>query len=82
MATGALQALRRLGRRVPDDVAVIGFDDVPSAQLTDPQLSTIRQPFDAMGVRMVRELMAQITDPGRDPAHVILDTELVLRSSA
>jgi DNA-binding LacI/PurR family transcriptional regulator len=82
MATGALQALRRLGRRVPDDVAVIGFDDVPSAQLTDPQLSTIRQPFDAMGVRMVRELMAQITDPGRDPAHVILETELVLRSSA
>jgi len=82
MATGALHALRRLGRRVPDDVAVIGFDDVPSAQLTDPRLSTIRQPFDAMGVRMVGELMAQITDPGRDPAHVILKTELVLRSSA
>jgi len=82
MATGALHALRRLGRRVPDDVAVIGFDDVPSAQLTDPRLSTIRQPFDAMGVRMVGELIAQITDPGRDPAHVILKTELVLRSSA
>jgi DNA-binding LacI/PurR family transcriptional regulator len=82
MATGALHALRRLGRKVPDDVAVIGFDDVPSAQLTDPRLSTIRQPFDAMGVRMVGELMAQITDPGRDPAHVILETELVLRSSA
>jgi len=82
MATGALHALRRLGRRVPDDVAVIGFDDVPSAQQTEPRLSTIRQPFDAMGIRMVGELMAQITDPDRDPAQVILNTELVLRGSA
>jgi DNA-binding LacI/PurR family transcriptional regulator len=82
MAAGALHALRRLGRRVPDDVAVIGFDDAPSAQQTDPRLSTIRQPVDAMGVRLVRELMAQIADPDRDPAQVILDTELVLRSSA
>ena len=82
MAAGALHALRRLGRRVPDDVAVIGFDDAPSAQQTDPQLSTIRQPVDAMAVRLVRELMAQIANPTRDPAQVILDTELVLRSSA
>jgi DNA-binding LacI/PurR family transcriptional regulator len=82
MAAGALHALRRLGRRVPDDVAVIGFDDAPSAQQTDPRLSTIRQPVDAMAVRLVRELMAQIADPDRDPAQVILDTELVLRASA
>jgi DNA-binding LacI/PurR family transcriptional regulator len=82
MAAGALHALRRLGRRVPDDVAVIGFDDAPSAQQTDPRLSTIRQPVDAMGVRLVRELMAQIANPSRDPAQVVLDTELVLRSSA
>jgi DNA-binding LacI/PurR family transcriptional regulator len=82
MAAGALHALRQLGRRVPDDVAVIGFDDAPSAQQTDPRLSTIRQPVEAMAVRLVRELMAQIADPNRDPAQVILDTELVLRSSA
>jgi DNA-binding LacI/PurR family transcriptional regulator len=82
MAAGALQALRRLGRRVPDDVAVIGFYDAPSAQRTDPQLSTIRQPVDAMAVRLVRELMAQIANPNRDPAQVVLKTELVLRSSA
>jgi len=82
MAAGALHALRRLGRRVPDDVAVIGFDDAPSAQQTDPRLSTIRQPVDAMAARLVRELMAQIADPDRDPAQVILDTELVLRASA
>jgi DNA-binding LacI/PurR family transcriptional regulator len=82
MAVGALQALHRLGRRVPDDVAVIGFDDAPSAKRTEPRLSTVRQPVGAMGVWLVRELMARMADPGRDPAQVILDTELVLRSSA
>jgi DNA-binding LacI/PurR family transcriptional regulator len=82
MAAGALHALHRLGRRVPDDVAVIGFDDSPSAQQTDPRLSTVRQPVDAMGARMVSELLAQIATPGRPPSHVILDTELILRGSA
>src|SRR6202035_875281 len=81
MAVGALRALRRLGRRVPDDVAVIGFDDSVLAQLTDPRLSTVRQPVDAMAQRMIQELLARIADPGRDPAHSILETQLVLRDS-
>ncbi|MGH3169787.1 MAG: substrate-binding domain-containing protein, partial [Trebonia sp.] len=82
MAAGALHTLRRLGRRVPDDVAIIGFDDLPSAQQTDPRLSTIRQPVDAMGTRLVTELLARIADPERDPSHVVLDTQLILRGSA
>ena len=82
MAAGALRALRRLGRRVPDDVAVIGFDDSPSAQQARPKLSTVRQPVDAMAARMVGELLAQIANPGRQPSHTVLDTELVLRDSA
>jgi DNA-binding LacI/PurR family transcriptional regulator len=82
MAAGALHALRRLGRRVPHDVAVIGFDDMPSAQQTDPKLTTVRQPVDAMGVRMVSELLAQIADPAWEPARVVLDTQLILRGSA
>lgn len=82
MATGALRALRRLGRRVPDDVAVIGFDDSPSAQQSRPRLSTVRQPVDAMAARMVSELLEQIASPGRQPSHIVLDTELVLRDSA
>ncbi|MDQ2812728.1 MAG: LacI family transcriptional regulator [Actinomycetota bacterium] len=82
MAVGALRALRRLGRRVPDDIAVIGFDDSPLAQHTDPRLSTIRQPVDAMAARMVRELLARIAAPDGEPCHAILDTELVLRESA
>ena len=82
MAAGALHALRRLGRRVPHDVAVIGFDDMPSAQQTDPKLTTVRQPVDAMGARMVSELLAQIADPAWEPSHVVLDTQLILRGSA
>jgi len=82
MAAGALRALRRLGRRVPDDIAVIGFDDSPSAQQARPKLTTVRQPVDAMAARMVGELLAQIANPGRQPSHIVLDTELVLRDSA
>ncbi|TVZ05365.1 LacI family transcriptional regulator [Trebonia kvetii] len=82
MAAGALHALRRLGRRVPRDVAVIGFDGLPAAQQTDPQLTTVRQPVAAMGTCMVSELLAQIADPGRKPAQVVLGTELILRGSA
>jgi DNA-binding LacI/PurR family transcriptional regulator len=82
MAAGALHALRRLGRRVPDDVAVIGFDGLPAAQQTDPQLTTVRQPVAAMGTCMVGEILAQIADPGRKPSQVVLGTELILRGSA
>ena len=82
MAAGALHALRRMGRRVPRDVAVIGFDDLPVAQQTDPRLTTVRQPVDAMATHMVSEILAQIDDPGREPTHVILGTQLILRASA
>lgn len=82
MAAGALRALRRLGRRVPDDVAVIGFEDSPLAQHTDPRLSTVRQPVDAMAARMVSELLNLIALPDREPTHTILPTELVVRESA
>jgi hypothetical protein len=51
------------------------------AQLTDPRLSTVRQPVDAMAERMIQELLARIADPGREPAHSILETQLALRDS-
>jgi DNA-binding LacI/PurR family transcriptional regulator len=82
MAAGALHALHRHGRRIPDDVAVIGFDDLPLSQHTNPTLSTIRQPVDAMGARMVHELLTQIATKDKAPSHVILGTELILRQSA
>ena len=82
MAAGVLGALRRAGRRVPDDVAVIGFEDSPLAQHTEPKLTTVRQPVEAMGARMASELLALIARGGQQPAQVILDTELVIRDSA
>lgn len=82
MAVGALRALRRLGRHVPEDVAVIGFDDSVLAQHTDPPLSSVRQPVDAMAERMTQDLLARIADPDREPGHSILETELILRDSA
>jgi DNA-binding LacI/PurR family transcriptional regulator len=82
MAAGALRALRRLGRRVPGTVAVVGFDDSPLAQHTDPRLSTVRQPVDAMAAWMAGQLLDLIATPDAVPRQVIMDTELVLRDSA
>jgi len=81
MAAGAIRALHRLGRRVPGDVAVAGFGDELLAQHTNPPLTTVRQPVDAMGAQAARELLARISKPGSDPTHLVLDTELVLRGS-
>lgn len=79
MAQGVLTALHRAGRRVPEDVAVGGFDDSPAAVSASPALTTIRQPWDRISTEMVRVLLAQIG--GEDPAAVILPTELVRRDS-
>ncbi|MDX3642607.1 LacI family DNA-binding transcriptional regulator [Streptomyces sp. MB09-02B] len=79
MAQGALAALRRAGRRVPEDVSVGGFDDSAAATESVPALTTIRQPYDRISNEMVRVLLAQIG--GEAPAAVILPTELVRRES-
>jgi len=80
MALGALVALRRADRRVPEDVAVGGFDDSSAAVAARPALTTIRQPYKRISAEMVRLLIAAIG--GEPPAAVILPTELVRRESA
>jgi DNA-binding LacI/PurR family transcriptional regulator len=80
MAAGALAALRRAGRRVPEDVAVGGFDDSRIAMTSQPPLTTIRQPLARISREMVRLLLDLIA--GQPPAAVILPTELVVRDSA
>ncbi len=79
MALGAIEELGRAGRRVPQDVAVAGFDDSPSAASAVPPLTTMRQPFQRISAEMVRLLLAGIA--GEPPATVILPTELVVRES-
>jgi len=82
MALGALAALRAAGRRVPDDVAVVGFDDSPLAMTTEPPLSSVGQPIEEMGRELARLLVHQLRAPGGPPRRVILDTRLVIRGSS
>jgi DNA-binding LacI/PurR family transcriptional regulator len=82
MAAGALAVLRAAGRRVPEDVAVIGFDDFELAQHTDPPLTTVRQPLEEIGHTMVRLLLEEMEQPEVAWRHVILRTRLVVRGSA
>jgi DNA-binding LacI/PurR family transcriptional regulator len=82
MACGALRALREAGRRVPDDVAVVGFEDSPIARQSDPPLTTIYQPVEEMGRQMARLLVSRIRQQPMDPPYVLLDTHLVPRKSA
>jgi DNA-binding LacI/PurR family transcriptional regulator len=82
MCIGALRALRELGRRVPDDVAVVGFDDAPLAPYATPPLTTVRQPIRLLGQEMVRLLLHRLSEPRGDAKAIILPTELVVRSSA
>ena len=80
MAIGAMEAIRASGRRVPDDVAVVGFDDIDMAAHTDPPLTTVRQEAAETARTMVDMLLAQINgEPPGDP--VTLPTRLVVRRS-
>jgi DNA-binding LacI/PurR family transcriptional regulator len=82
MAHGALQALKDAGRRVPEDVAVIGFDDFEISRYSDPPLTTVRQPIVDMGRTMARQMLGLVDDRLDVPQAVVLPTELVIRESA
>jgi LacI family transcriptional regulator len=82
MALGALRALRESGKRVPEDVAVVGFDDIPSAAHMDPPLTTVRQNIQGMG-QLAAETLIQILNEKTTPPHrLVLPTELIIRSSS
>lgn len=81
MALGALQAAADAGRRVPADLAVIGFDDIPLAASSRPALTTVRQPMTEMGAAMAG-LLLDIVDGRRPRDGLVLPTELVCRDSA
>lgn len=80
MAAGAIAAVRRAGLRVPEDVAVAGFDDSGLAATHEPAITTMRQPWEQISAQMVSVLLEAIA--GAEPRSVILDTELVVRESA
>lgn len=79
MAFGAIKAIRRRGLRIPEDVAVIGFDDHDASELLD--LSTIRQPVQPQGSHVARALLGAVTGQGTPDEGIVLPTELVVRGS-
>lgn len=80
MAEGALHVLRQNGFRVPEDVALVGFDDITRAAHTDPPLTTVRQPIDGIGRHLASQLLRLIAAEPVEPA-ITLTTELVIRDS-
>lgn len=81
MALGAMRAIREAGLSIPDDIAFVGFDDLPLAALEDVQLTTIRQPVVQSGSRAVELLIDLIENGENPPRHIIMDTELIIRRS-
>lgn len=81
LALGAIRAARRLGRVVPTDVSVVGFDDSAFMTCTDPPLTTVRQPIETMGQAAVDLLVTQIEGAGVLHDELLFEPELVVRGS-
>ena len=80
-AFGVMEAVWEQGLRIPDDVSVVGFDDIPQAAHVHPPLTTVRQPLEEMGRTATRMLLEYIKDPQRPIERVELPTELVIRET-
>ena len=83
--TSAIETMivaRALGLVVPDDLSVVGFDNVPESALSEPPLTTVDQSIQRMGFEAVRMLLDLIEDPAREPEQVVLPTRLVVRGSS
>ena len=81
MAVGAIRALREAGLNVPEDVSVIGFDDIPLASYFDPPLTTVRQPMQECGRRAARLLIETVLNPDRAPEQILTESRLIERRS-
>jgi DNA-binding LacI/PurR family transcriptional regulator len=82
MAIDLIRALLDAGRRVPEDVSVAGFDDIPLASYVTPPLTTVRQPFDAVATEGLRLLVHTIEKPDAEaPPAILPPVELIVRAS-
>ena len=81
MAFGVIEAIRNRGLRVPEDISVIGFDDIPQAAVTHPALTTVNQPLEKMGRVATQMLMDLLHHPEKKPKRIELPTALVIRES-
>jgi DNA-binding LacI/PurR family transcriptional regulator len=81
-AIGAITKLKELGRRVPEDVAVVGFDNIAISEWYDPSLTTVDQPHYQMGQRAMQEMLKRLDNPGQPAELVKFETTLVVRRSS
>jgi LacI family transcriptional regulator len=81
IALGAMQAIQEAGLRIPDDIAVIGFDDSPLAEQVQPALTTVRQPIAQKGLLAVNSLLDLIEKRVEAPVQILLPTQLIVRES-
>jgi LacI family transcriptional regulator len=81
MALGLIRAANELNLKVPEDFALVGFDDLPPAKSSNPKLTTIRQPILRLGIHLVETLLDIIDNGGELPQRIMLDTELIIRES-
>lgn len=82
MALGVVRAIERAGRRVPEDVAVVGFDDSMIAETARPPLTSVHQPVEEIGHRLIQILLAAMAGEGSIPTESVLPTHLVVRESS
>jgi LacI family transcriptional regulator len=82
LAVGAIQACREVGRRVPDDCAIVGFDDIQLASLVTPALTTVHLDKYALGRQAVTRLVEMLEEPENTFPPTVLDVKLVIRESA
>jgi LacI family transcriptional regulator len=76
-----MEAIREAGLSIPDDISVIGFDDIPQASIVTPKLTTVHQPLDQMGRVAVQMLLDLINNPDSPLRHTTLSTRLIERES-
>lgn len=81
MAFGVMEAVREQGLRIPEDISIVGFDDIPQAASVHPALTTVRQPLEEMGRMATRMLFGYLEDPSRPQERIELPTQLVIRNS-
>lgn len=81
MAFGAMDAVREKGQRIPEDISIVGFDDIPQASIIHPALTTVQQPLRKMGSVATQMLLDLLKNPGSPTKRIELPTGLVIRNS-
>lgn len=80
-ALGAMDAVREHGLRIPEDISLVGFDDIPQAAIAYPKLTTVRQPLDQMGREAVKMLLERLESPFLEVRRLTLETQFIIRDS-